>query len=174
MITTTIITISVFVFSVFVFIVTFYYERRKILLYHFFKLRDELYQAAIEDKIKKESYLFNNLSMMINVVIAFSTKFRFMEFISALEKNDVDKPSENVAFFRELEKADPEIIRITGEFFKEFTFLLFFNHPILLVQYFVERKLKIFGKLKMDISEKALEIFDSYNESLEKIALNHK
>lgn len=125
-----IISLSFLTISIVLFFVYLWQERKKVYLYRFFALRDQLNRAAIDNKIDEKSVTFLNLSFMLNITIAFSKKFKLSEFVKAMEKEKVKEPSDN-QFIEELKKQSPEIIEIAENFFHSFLGLMLINNPIL-------------------------------------------
>ncbi|OGU36043.1 MAG: hypothetical protein A2068_03020 [Ignavibacteria bacterium GWB2_35_6b] len=161
-----IVTLIFFVAAVILYIIFLWQEKRKIFMYKFFALRDQLYRLAIEEKINENSTTFRELSLMLNVTIAHSKKFKLISFIRTLEERKISEPDKNKLFFKDLENQSDDVKRIAEEFFNNFFTLLIRNHPMLFIFIHIRFLLTIIPSLKQQVFT-AL----SYKNSGEKVKL---
>jgi len=128
-----ILTLVFFVATIILYFIFLWQERRKIFMYKFYALRDQLYHLAIERKISEDSITFKQLTLMLNITLAHSKKLKLSDFIKALEDKKLSEPDKNKQFFDDLEKQTEEVKRIAENFFKNFFRLLIRNHPLLYI-----------------------------------------
>jgi len=161
-----IVTICFFVATVVLYLIFLWQERRKIFMFRFYSLRDQLYRLAIAEEISEESITFKQLSQMLNITIAYSKKFKLAYFIKALEDKKLSEPDKNKTFFEDLEKQSPMVNKIAEDFFNDFFRLLIRNHPPLFILLHIRFILKLIPSLQRQVLT-AL----AYKNSIEKIRI---
>ena len=155
-----------FVAAVILYLIFLWQERRKIFMYRFYELRDELYRLAIEGKIDENSIAFKQLTQMLNITIAYSKKFKLVNFIKVLEDKKLDEPDKNKEFFDDLENQIIEVKNIAEGFFKNFFHLLIRNHPPLFIMLHIKFILNFIPTIQKQVAT-AL----AYKNSSEKIRI---
>lgn len=139
-----------------IYMIHIWMERKKTFLYAFFSLRDELYTAAIEGKIKEDSYVYKQLTVIINITLGLHHRFKISDFYNILEsrKYELDKRF-NERLLKELQEQDEVIKTLTMNFFGKFWDLLLINTPIVFILFRINL---FFQNLKKNIFTQLLAI----------------